>query len=558
MRRPGVCLVVTVLALAVWCTPASAATWSADVASAFSGSLTANEDGQLELPWTIVWQVATNEPRSVERLPDGNTLVARGYMGVVEEFTPAGTIAWSYRGDATFYPWHATRLASGNTLIVGRRSDDVIEVTPDGTIVWRYGGLSVPREPGAELVPGYPGYLQDPFSASRLPNGNTLICDNQSGLVLEIRSVDYRPGEINDGYTSDSVVWSCSPGGSSWPKTAQRLANGNTLIAASETLVEVDASGTTVWQLGPPVLREPVSGYRLEDGTTLIAEERSSDTTLGRVVRVNSAGEVLWEFSAVSLLGLDDDGLSTPRRAIPGTDGSILIADEDNNRLVELGYAQSGEAQTAQLDCGLPGARKSFTSISMDLDVPAGTTATAEYSIDGGAWQSAAGALPANTYGTLIAVRVRMSSTRRDLTPRLLGIAIGYEAAPESPTGGGAGTGTGTGTGTGSRPRRSTGTGTQSGTAATGVMAGGDGYTTGGTISDAPAGFGALSQQRGWAMATVGASPYPGTSGTGTGGGSAPSADGLLALGAMYGAGVLSVPLQRLLLLLLHRPNNAL
>ena len=269
----------------------------------------------LELPWTIIWQHATNEPRSVERLPNGNTLIARGYMGVVEEVTPPGTVAWEYRGDASFFPWHATRLPSGNTLIVSRRADEVFEVTPAGAIVWRYGGSDVSREASATLVPGYPGYVQDPFSASRLANGNTMICDNQSGLVLEVRTSDYRAGEMNDGYTPDSIVWSYAPGGAYWPKTAQRLSNGNTLIAASDVVVEVDASGSAVWQLGVPVLRQPVSAYRLEDGTTLIAEERSPDSLVGRAVRVNSAGEILWSFSTANLLGLDDPrALVSPAR----------------------------------------------------------------------------------------------------------------------------------------------------------------------------------------------------------------------------------------------------
>jgi hypothetical protein len=188
MRR----LIAIALLLVVtgWPVAASAGTWSVTGDVAASGSLVKGSGAWLELPWAMIWRYDTNEPRSVERLPNGNTLVARGYMGVVEEITPAGTIDWDYRGGEGFYPWHATRLQSGNTLIVSRRGDQILEVTPGGEVVWSYGGAHVLREEGVVLVPGYPGYLQDPFSASRLPNGNTLVCDNQSGFVLEIRTSD--------------------------------------------------------------------------------------------------------------------------------------------------------------------------------------------------------------------------------------------------------------------------------------------------------------------------------------------------------------------------------
>jgi len=546
-------LVVTILT----CAPAFGGTWSAPGDAALSGSLVKGAGAWLELPWSIVWQCTTNEPRSVERLANGNTLVARGYMRVVEEISPAGTVVWEYREDESFAPWHATRLAGGNTLIVSRRAGEVIEVDRAGQVVWRYGGADVAREIGVTLVPGYPGYLQDPFSATRLPNGHTLICDNQGGLVLEVRTSDYDPAQLNDGYTADSVIWSCAPGGTGWPKTAQRLANGNTLIAASEFVIEVDPGGAPTWQPAAGLLREPISAYRLDDGSTLVAEEKSTGSTAGRVVRLNPAGDIVWEFSTLSLLGLEDIGLSSPRRAVPGTDGSILIADEDNNRLIELGRAFSGTSESAQLDCELPGARKQFTSLAATIDAPTGTSATVSYAIDGGPWQTLSGTtLPAGTFGTRIAYRVALSTTRRDITPRLLGVSIGYEAAPAQPNGP-----PGTGTGSGS-----TGTagGTGTGKGAGGTMSGAGGYTTGGTLPSSSIVTGALSTQRGWTMARVGPSVAGGASGDGSpgetpgaNGAPAPGASGLLVLGTLYGFGLLSVPLQHLTALLLRRPLAA-
>lgn len=549
MRRA---LSIALLACALaWCAPAAGATWTGAVETVFTGSLVKGTGAWLELPWEVIWQKSVADIRSVERLPNGNTLVSSG-VGFVQVLSPAGAVLWEYRPTdrPEFTPWHATMTPAGNVLIVSRREGTVFEVDYDSKeTIWRYGqGVTETSSPG---------WIADPFMASRLPNGNTLICDNRGEHVFEIRTTDYVAGAPNDGYTADSIVWSFTAETGTRPKYAQRLASGNTLITGpSYSVLEVAPSGAVVWQVGPGVLDEPVSGIRLDDGNTLIAEERSLDTTLGGVLLVNQAGEVLWRYSVMSMLGLDDLGLDSPRRAVPTPEGGILIADQRHSRVVELGYVQEGSAQTAQLDCGMPGARKSFGSISVELDAPEGTTAIAEYSIDGGPWQTVRGALPASAYGTLVAVRVRMSSTRHDLTPRLYGVTIGYEPAPESPTGSGTGTGTGSGTGRGSASRRTAGTGTRPGTVAAGVMAGGEGYTAGGTISEATVSSGPLSLQRGWAMASADANPLPGAPGGGTGGGSAPPADGLLALGAVYGAGIVSVPLQRLLLLLLHRQGT--
>ena len=556
MRRAiSIALLITALA---WCTPAVAAAWSATGDATFNGSLVKGDGSWLELPWEIVWQQPVPDIRSLERLDNGNTLVSSG-LGFVQVLSPGGAVVWEYRltDRPEFTPWHATMTPSGNVLIVSRREGTVFEVDYDTKeMVWRYGqGVT---ETAA------PGWVVDPFMATRLPNGNTLICDNRGERVFEVRTSDYVAGAPDDGYTAESIVWTFVAAPTTRPKYAQRLPSGNTLIAgASHGVLEVDPGGAVVWQVGPGVLDEPVSAVRLANGNTLIAEERSLDSTLGSVLIVNPSGEIVWRYGVMSLLGLDDIGLSAPRRAVPSPDGSILIADQRNSRVLELGYTLTGDAATPPLDCGLPGARKLFTSISVDLDVPAGTTAAAEYSIDGGAWQTLGGsALPSGTYGTLVAVRVTMATTRRDKTPRLLGLSIGYEPAPESAGGSGTGTGTGTGSGSGSRSGTKSGRSTTTGTAAGtgGTMTGGGGYTTGGVSGSASVVAGPLSVQRGWAMDSVSISVGPDVDGPGDlGGGGSPAPDlgGLLALGTIYTAGVLSVPLQRLLALLFLRSQTA-
>ena len=53
----------------------------------------------------------------------------------------------------------AARLSNGNTLICRQTQGAVVEVTKRGEVKWLYGDL------------------KNPYDAQRLPNGNTLIAD---------------------------------------------------------------------------------------------------------------------------------------------------------------------------------------------------------------------------------------------------------------------------------------------------------------------------------------------------------------------------------------------
>jgi hypothetical protein len=232
-----------------------------------------------------------------------------------------------------------------------------------------------------------------------------------------------------------------------------------------------------------------------------------------------------------------------------------MIADTNNSRVIELGRALTGEVTSVQLDCGLPGARKRFASITPAIDVPAGTAYKVAYSIDGGAWKALSGAsLPAGTFGKLIRYRVTLTSTRHDATPRLSGVAVGYFAAPTQPsTSPGHSSGTGrypwppSGTGTGYGPGTNLGT-----SGSDGFKHGGTGFGPIGTITESGGLEGTLSSQRGWMMAQVGSTTIIGGP-PGSAGAPLPALGGLALLGALYGTGAISVPLGEFVARLLGR-----
>jgi len=143
--------------------------------------------------------------------------------------------------------------------------------------------------------------------------GNTLICDTCNHRVIEVDGV------------GTTILWTYSAGAAR-PYDAERLDNGNTLIAewipdlGPGRVVEVDSSGNTVWQMGG--FDFPMDVERLANGNTLI-----TDSWGGCVVEVDPLLNVVWDKS---------DDLVNPADAERLPNGNTLIVDLGNNRVVEV------------------------------------------------------------------------------------------------------------------------------------------------------------------------------------------------------------------------------
>ena len=131
------------------------------------------------------------------------------------------------------------RFRAGN-LLVNLRNANMIAVLDrgNGAVLWHWGmdELDLAHAP------------------TLLPNGNLLIFDN--GVLRKytrVIEVDPRSGEIVWEYRGDPP----SSFFSMWRGSAQRLGNGNTLIAESERghLFEVTPEGERVWEYWNPDLR---------------------------------------------------------------------------------------------------------------------------------------------------------------------------------------------------------------------------------------------------------------------------------------------------------------
>jgi len=192
------------------------------------------------------------------RLPDGNTLIAATGVDRVFEVEPGGKPVWSLDTELA-YPNEAVRLGNGNTLITDRDHNRVIEVMPNGAIVWSYDSLDLPH------------------GGSRLANGNTLVCNSQRNRVVEVDS-------------TDKIVWEYGVA-LNWPRSAQRLANGNTLISSSgfAWATEVTPDGRVVRVDSGPFSAAVYNAARLGNGRLLVS-------TNNEAVELDSADSIAWRW----------------------------------------------------------------------------------------------------------------------------------------------------------------------------------------------------------------------------------------------------------------------
>jgi len=195
---------------------------------------------------------------TARRLPNGNTLMTSSSGNKVLEVNRDGDSVWAM-STALAYPNDAYRLANGNTLITDRDNNRVIEVTPQRQIVWSYPSLNAPHN----------------GNRVGLANRHTLVCDGHSDRVLELDSLG-------------NIVWQYGSG-IDWARCVQRLPGNHTLIADSyhNRVIELDAANQIIWSATG--LPNPYTAQRLTNGNTLVSAGDS-------VVELDSAKNVVWKY----------------------------------------------------------------------------------------------------------------------------------------------------------------------------------------------------------------------------------------------------------------------
>jgi len=220
-------------------------------------------------------------PCGVERLPNGNTLIAdaghwSGKGSEILEVDRLGNIVWQWSGGVIFA--HSAKLMkNGNIIISDTGRDRVLEINRKGKVIW-----------SSEQWNGGTGRLSDgshlwyPNDVEETSRGKLLISDRNNNRMVEVDK-------------QGNIIWEYSK--LKHCHDADRLPNGNTLVASSDEnkIFEIDPEGNVVWSYGdgsPEMLYWPRDADRLENGNTLIA-----DTKNNRVIEVNKNGKIEWAFT---------------------------------------------------------------------------------------------------------------------------------------------------------------------------------------------------------------------------------------------------------------------
>lgn len=228
-------------------------------------------------------------------------------------------------------------IAETQIYVADHETRKVVKIKEDGTLLWdatNNNGHDVQLLPNGNLLiingrtvqevapdksvvweVGRP-IVEVAESAQRLPNGNTVIADNGRHCVIEInpkKEVIWRYDVANTNQRPTPTM-----------RQVRRLPNGNTLICASteDKVLEVTPDKQVVWSYALPF---PYLATRLENGHTLISSGDGYGSKAGFfVVEVDEKGEVVWKYGGEGSPA--DQHLNWPSGFVRKANGNLLIS----------------------------------------------------------------------------------------------------------------------------------------------------------------------------------------------------------------------------------------
>ena len=216
--------------------------------------------------------------------------------------------------------------------------------------------------------------------------GNILISDQFNNRIIE---VDRGTKNIVFSFGSNDPH-RCNPGPGAIiaPNDVQRLAGRLTLMAGTGTskcadnrVIVIDPAGNIVWQYGqagvtgsgPNQLNTPVFELQTPDGNFLITDQGNN-----RIILVaRDTKQILFEYGPTSGPG----ALNSPNSAELLSNGHLLIADENNNRAIEINsqgqivWEFSAGLNTVAFASRLPNAWRNSSASGFSLPDAASTLA---------------------------------------------------------------------------------------------------------------------------------------------------------------------------------------
>ena len=219
------------------------------------------------------------------------------------------------------FPRDAVRLATRNTLITDYTQNRVVEITPSGRLFWDYQANKSDEH-----------MLKNPVRATANGLNHVLIVDQGRHRVIDVdknSDILMQIGHTDTYGIADDKL--------NMPSDAQRLPNGNYLITdtGNHRVIEIE-DWKVVWQYGNPenletggygadpgFLSYPQSALRLDNGNTLIVDAGNL-----RVFEINQDKEILWEHKTNE--GPEEEQMDSPFRAAYINKSEVLILSESS------------------------------------------------------------------------------------------------------------------------------------------------------------------------------------------------------------------------------------
>ncbi|MCL6268221.1 hypothetical protein [Flagellimonas myxillae] len=234
----------------------------------------------------VVWDSQKPSARDGYVLKNGNILIC--WADEVREYNKKKEVVLTYkRAEEQMELGTAVRLSTGNTLITESGTEPrIVEINKKGEVV-----KSVPLQPETDNV-----HMQTRM-ARKLNNGNYLVPH-----LLAFAVKEYEPdGTVVNIFKTDFAGFGGRKA-ETWPFTAIRMKNGNTLVTLTHgnRVVELDPEGNIIWEIdnsifdGNPLV-DPCGAQRLPNGNTVIASYGAQEGI--KMLEVDKDKNIVWTYS---------------------------------------------------------------------------------------------------------------------------------------------------------------------------------------------------------------------------------------------------------------------
>ncbi len=234
----------------------------------------------------VIWDSKKAGARDGYILKNGHILICWG--DEVREYNRKKEVILSYKKtEESMELGTAVRLSNGNTMITeSGYKPRIVEINKKGKVV-----KSIPLKPETDNI-----HMQTRM-ARKLKNGNYLVPH-----LLDFAVKEYQPdGTIVKTFSTDYEKFGGRKA-ETWPFTAIRLKNGNTLVTLTHgnRVVELNSKGQIIWEINNALydedpLVDPCGAQRLPNGNTVIASYGAQKGI--KIFEVDSNKNIVWTYN---------------------------------------------------------------------------------------------------------------------------------------------------------------------------------------------------------------------------------------------------------------------